>query len=270
MADALIASIDSEIAELENLIDLQRGKVELLAKKRAALSSIVLNSLTEAGNVPAIADDNADSRVSYHKDQGIELYMYRASNPLLGKDAAAAAAATADTTAASDAVSTATAAAASSDAATPAEVKNSADAVKKLKAEELSASSMTHTEKQQQEMFNAVQRMSRLTTDLANERNLLAWGRTALAAARTSLAFLGVGGLSLFGDVSQQIATIAFMVVALVTVMHAVHRYKKIKFILMQPEPPLHFDRLSNVPLYVVLMILLLLALIAIASQQWS
>merc|ERR1740121_603608 len=40
----------------------------------------------------------------------------------------------------------------------------------------------------------SIDRMSRLSTDLANERTLLAWMRTALAVLRTALAiaFLGV------------------------------------------------------------------------------
>lgn len=122
----------------------------------------------------------------------------------------------------------------------------------------------------QDTLISSMQRMSRLSTDLANERNLLAWGRTAMAAARTALAFLGLVGLTTFGDVAVYMTSIGFGVIAVWMVVQGAARYKAIKEILMLPEPPVNFDRLSNAPVHIVMVSLLILLIIGNAANQWS
>ncbi len=119
-------------------------------------------------------------------------------------------------------------------------------------------------------LISSMQRMSRLSTDLANERNLLAWGRTALAAARTALAFLGLTGNNDFGVGLVYTTSIGFGVIAVWMMLQGGMRYKQIKRILLLPEPPVHFDRLSNLPVHIVLIVLLVLMVIANSADSWS
>merc|ERR1712151_768553 len=46
------------------------------------------------------------------------------------------------------------------------------------------------------EVVTALERFNRLSTDLANERTLLAWVRTCLAAVRTGVSYLGLAAIS--------------------------------------------------------------------------
>lgn len=112
--------------------------------------------------------------------------------------------------------------------------------------------------------------MSRLSTDLANERNLLAWGRTAMAAARTALAFLGLVGNNDFGVGLVYTTSIGFGVIAVWMMIQGSLRYKQIKNILLLPEPPIHFGRLSNNPIVLVLVVLLVLLVIGNSADSWS
>jgi len=119
-------------------------------------------------------------------------------------------------------------------------------------------------------LISSMQRMSRLSTDLANERNLLAWGRTALAAARTALAFLALTGNNDFGVGLVYTTSIGFGVISVWMMLQGGLRYKQIKGILLLPEPPVHFDRLSNLPVHAVLIVLLVLMVIANSADSWS
>ena len=109
-------------------------------------------------------------------------------------------------------------------------------------------------EKKKEQFVDALTRLSRLTTDLANERTLLAWIRTALASARTTVSFLALSGSSPFGDVSTKICYIGFAVLALLMMAQGAERYRKIKSILQIPNPPLYFDRLTTLPLNLTLL----------------
>lgn len=236
----LIESIDSEIHELETLISLQQKKVELLSRKNALLKQSENASFT-------LTIDSCEKNSLYresHAEKGrnsiIELNKLGTANPLVAKNA-------------------------ESELTKSSKIEDG-----KATDQQFATTTLTKQEKTEISVLTSVQRMSRLTTDLANERNLLAWGRTALAAARTALAFLGVTALTLYGEVMAQFVTISFMVLALVFTIHAVHRYHRIKEILMMPDPSLEFRRLSNKPLYLALTLLFLLALVTIASQQWS
>ena len=47
-----------------------------------------------------------------------------------------------------------------------------------------------------QVLLEGMERFNRLSTDLANERTLLAWIRTSLAAIRTLFTYLGLSAIS--------------------------------------------------------------------------
>lgn len=132
------------------------------------------------------------------------------------------------------------------------------------------ATSILTSKSKQDYLMSSMQRMSRLSTELANERNLLGWGTTALAAASTAIAFLGLTGTSAFGDSAVYVISVGFAVLAVWMGFQGVFRYRRIKEILMLPEPPLHFDRISNVPIQAVLLLLLILLVIGNFTDQWS
>jgi uncharacterized membrane protein YidH (DUF202 family) len=125
-------------------------------------------------------------------------------------------------------------------------------------------------EKQKEQYIDALTRFSRLSTDLANERTLLAWIRTGLAASRTVCAFMGVEYLSTFGDISQRIVYIGMAITAIVMISQGLERYRKIKWILTLPNPPIEFDRLSVVPAHVALIGMLIIVLVNAAAVQWK
>ena len=203
-----INNIDDEIAEIEELIGLQRRKVELLRKKNTFLKQ-------EEGY-------SNNSSHSVKKESSLNPLQV----PLQGDSAKFG------------------------DSATPnTPISNSS---------------------KQLSLISSMQRMSRLSTDLANERNLLAWGRTAMAAARTALAFLGLVGNNDFGVGLVYTTSIGFGVIAVWMMLQGGLRYKQIKNILLLPEPPIHFGRLSNNPVMLVLVALLVLLVIGNAADSWS
>jgi len=59
-----------------------------------------------------------------------------------------------------------------------------------------------------------INRMSYLSTELANERTLLAWIRTALAMFRTVFSFYDFEGINTFGDVTQRICLVLITLLA--------------------------------------------------------
>lgn len=125
-------------------------------------------------------------------------------------------------------------------------------------------------EKQKEQYIDALTRFSRLSTDLANERTLLAWVRTALACSRTVCAFMGVEYLSTFGNYSQRIVYIGFAVMAVLMLSQGLERYRKIKWILTLPNPPIEFDRVTTVPVLIVMITMFCLVLINAAAVQWQ
>ena len=242
--ESLIDSIDAEISELETLIELQRRKVELLSKKNASLKSADGRTISE----DAVSRAESDTVNKFPSFSAQKRRASRTSNPIIDPN---------------DPLSI------GEPEGSMSETDSAKDDTDVARATQATAHKMSIVE-QEAAMISSIQRMSRLTTDLANERNLLAWGRTALAACRTGLAFLGVAGVTLYGSVMAQLITLSFMALASIFMVHAIARYKRIKFVLMQPEPPLFFDRLSNVPLQTLMILLFVLALATIAAQQWE
>lgn len=125
-------------------------------------------------------------------------------------------------------------------------------------------------ERDQLQLIDALTRFSRLSTDLANERTLLAWVRTALAAARTVVAFLSLSYITQFGKTAKKIIYIGMSILAIGLLSQGVERYRKIKAILALQDPPAYFDRLSTVPAQATLLSLLVLVFVAAVSNSWN
>lgn len=96
-----------------------------------------------------------------------------------------------------------------------------------------------------QDAADSLDRFSRLSTDLANERTLLAWLRTAMACIRTALAFIGISAEGPWWMSTVHITRIAMVTAVLVATLSGVKRYSTIKEATYQPVPPQHFGRVS-------------------------
>mmetsp|Transcript_60033 Transcript_60033/g.131530 ORF Transcript_60033/g.131530 Transcript_60033/m.131530 type:complete len:291 (+) Transcript_60033:103-975(+) len=91
----------------------------------------------------------------------------------------------------------------------------------------------------------SIDRFSRLSTDLANERTLLAWLRTVMAAIRTAFSYIGLEALGPLWESTLWISRLSMVTVVLVGTLTGVLRYRKIKAATFMPEPPTNFGRIS-------------------------
>jgi len=83
-------------------------------------------------------------------------------------------------------------------------------------------------------------RFSRLSTDLANERTLLAWMRTSMAAFRSACCFLSIAG-----GFSYNAARVMMVVACVWSAVSGIRRYQKIKQVTFALVPPKEFGRVS-------------------------
>lgn len=113
------------------------------------------------------------------------------------------------------------------------------------------------------------ERWSRLSTELANERTLLAWIRTSLAAERTVFTFLGFKATNGPG-VWQHIYFAATGLLATVTIVFGVvgvERFYKVKHALSRAQPPATYSRITIQPALLCLGIVLAVAAICTYSH---
>jgi uncharacterized membrane protein YidH (DUF202 family) len=123
---------------------------------------------------------------------------------------------------------------------------------------------------EQTNVIDGMVRLNRLSTELANERNLLAWTRTALALCRTSIAYIGVVGINYFGDISQKICVVGCALLGVWFMCHSVSRYQKVKYYVSLKDPTLEMDRASNTLTILATISVLVLAFIVTASEDWQ
>jgi uncharacterized membrane protein YidH (DUF202 family) len=98
--------------------------------------------------------------------------------------------------------------------------------------------------------LDAVTRFNRLGTDLANERTMLAWTRTALATGRTVFSFFAFTGLTASGEVSQRVVLVTLATLAFSAYCFGFHRYRCVKKALRETDPPMYFNRYRAVSVY--------------------
>ena len=244
----LIIYFVTEIEELEELIRLQRLKCDLLHRKNTAVtakSDTVASSL-KASETSDDKHDGATINVLHERKDSKDIAVRIADNVrnvLMS------------TTNFKDERDTEVA------------VKDD-KSESKIEAKLIQSEPVKETKEDR--FVNAITRLSRLNTDLANERNLLAWARTALASARTFLAFVGVSAVTNFGKASRQICYLGFAIMSIYIILQGTERYNKIKRIVYLKNPPPNFDRLTNAPLPICLALLFCLGLMSISFDQWE
>lgn len=119
-------------------------------------------------------------------------------------------------------------------------------------------------------MLDVVNRFERLNSDLANERTLLAWHRTCLAAMRTALAFVAVTALNMrWRDAAMTIAG-AMSLVVIVSSTSGMIRYQRVKQILSMKDPPQKFGRPSNAWLNLLVLFASAATALAICIRAWD
>jgi uncharacterized membrane protein YidH (DUF202 family) len=143
--------------------------------------------------------------------------------------------------------------------------------IKDASVKKVDPQSTQSTEENQPVHFrNAMKRMQKAGADLGNERNLLAWGRTALACGRTFCAFIVVTGLNDFGTTSWIICSLGFAVTGIVAIFVGLDHYYKVKVALVAEESILNYQRVSNGIWSVPLCILFLLGAIVTGTKDWE
>jgi len=96
-----------------------------------------------------------------------------------------------------------------------------------------------------EEAVKSVDRFSRLSTDLANERTLLAWIRTVVSAMKVAILMVTVHGLGFIGRTEVFFSKFIMLLIMVVGTLSGIARYNKIKEALLLPEPPQKFGRPS-------------------------
>lgn len=118
------------------------------------------------------------------------------------------------------------------------------------------------------EMVTAMERFNRLSTDLANERTLLAWVRTCLAAVRTGLSYLGLAAVSEWW-ISLVLAQWSMFALIVLGGVAGAARYYRLKAILEYKVPPRQFGRISLTPLNFLVAVSAVATASGLAAHSW-
>ena len=107
---------------------------------------------------------------------------------------------------------------------------------------------------QKREKVDPITYFHRLTVDLANERTWLAWIRTSMAIVRTLVIFIPLAGTNKQAEILLRTVSISFAILSVWMILQGQHRYRKIKELLQVENPPREFHRLSNFPIILTIL----------------
>lgn len=117
---------------------------------------------------------------------------------------------------------------------------------------------------------NRIDRFSRLSTDLSNERTLLAWIRTVMAAMRTAFAYIGLVADAPFWLGTIWVGRLSMISLVLIGAFSGIRRYVVIKEATFQPVPPQKFGRLSIHYFSYVLVLSCIALVVGLAADSWD
>jgi len=118
---------------------------------------------------------------------------------------------------------------------------------------------------------DALQKLSSVSSNLANERTLLAFIRTSLAIGRTMVAFMGLTSFSHYGHFMLSFAPMSFAIVAVICLSIGIFRYFVIKDLINNLKLVQVMPRLSSN--YIVpssCLLVLLMAMVATLANEWE
>ena len=122
----------------------------------------------------------------------------------------------------------------------------------------------------QDAMVHGMAKMSRLATDMANERTLLAWFRTILAFVRTAFATLSwVPGAGLTWLLVHRLSVFMITLLLALSTYVGIQRYRRLAKILKMKDIPNFFSRQPIWPLNLVLGLCVVHITIAVLVQNW-
>lgn len=122
----------------------------------------------------------------------------------------------------------------------------------------------------QDAMVHGMAKMSRLATDMANERTLLAWIRTILAFVRTAFATLSwAPGVGMAWLLVHRLSVFMIVLLLALSTYIGVQRYRRLAKILKMKDIPNFFARQPIWPLNLVLGVCVVHIVIAALVQNW-
>jgi len=118
---------------------------------------------------------------------------------------------------------------------------------------------------------SAMQRLSCVSSNLANERTLLAFIRTALAIGRTMVAFMGLTSFSHYGHFMLSFAPMSFSVIAVTCLAIGIFRYFVIKDLINNLNVVEMMPRItSNYIVPTGCILILTMAMVATLANEWE
>eukprot|EP00435_Cladocopium_sp_Y103_P038605 s2511_g10.t1 len=129
---------------------------------------------------------------------------------------------------------------------------------------------------QTDQLVTAMERFNRLATDLANERTLLAWLRTAMAGIRTIFVFYAMDGVNKFWETSITASEVLMAILVLVLLYTGQARYYAIKemarclALILRKDPPPTFGRISLRYTYLVLALATFTTVMGVCLRRWQ
>mmetsp|Transcript_80060 Transcript_80060/g.151214 ORF Transcript_80060/g.151214 Transcript_80060/m.151214 type:complete len:359 (-) Transcript_80060:13-1089(-) len=119
------------------------------------------------------------------------------------------------------------------------------------------------------DVVRVVDRFSRLSSELANERTLLAWIRTAMAGIRGVFAFFSIPANDGNPNSFFYFCQLTMMAAVIFGGVSGTLRYNRVRNALRLPDPPQDFGRVSVMWFNATVTILTISIAIGIFSRQW-